>query len=426
MAAGRFPNPPKVKKNPRRPLGRVFDASARARRRQDRRAMLDRPVTQGPVDGREAMQEARQAAGLKYGSADRMLGREIKGSVGQHRQIDRAYNLYGQKLGAIAAQTMGAYQNFQNAAYQQANQDTAQVQQGAVPGSELSQQTQNAAAVRNANTVNFGGMIGAQGASQTAYQNDQRRIGELERLGAHGKEKSYRRELKGQRRDIRKEKGQYRSEVLRQIRDDERKWTLEQVAFEIDKYQAAQDAANDRRDDKRAKAEEKRDRKEARRDAKMQNLPSGFRSWKAYNAYKAKHEGHGHTVVGGTHDEPNKSSGSGGSDSDGPSPATPTERRNNREEWRKAVQLVRSKPPATPDDVKAAISALVGRGHDPLMARAAVQRVFRGYVKPSLARRIRREYPGVKPSTKRKGRSPAAGNVVGGVNDIVNSLPGSG
>jgi hypothetical protein len=415
MAAGRFPNPPKVKKNPRRPLGRVFDASARARRRQDRRAMLDRPVTQGPVDGREAMIEARRAAGLKYGSADRMLGREIKGSVGQHRQIDRAYNLYGQKLGAIAQQTMGAYQNFQNAAYQQANQDTARVQQGAVPGSELSQQTQNAAAVRNANTVNFGGMIGAQGASQTAYQNDQRRIGELERLGAHGKEQSYRRELKGQRRDIRKEKGQYRSEVLRQIRDDERKWTLEQVAFEIDKYQAAQDAANDRAklksDRKHDRAMEKRAR-EALRVSERNNQRTN----------QTSRQNNREDNVQSDINNPRSSANGGGSGSG----ATPTQRRNNREEWRKAVQLVRSKPPATPDDVKAAISALVGRGHDPLMARAAVQRVFRGYVKPSLARRIRREYPGVKPSTKRKGRSPAAGNVVGGVNDIVNSLPGSG
>ena len=440
MAQGQFGTPraykgtglspsPKVKRTKR--LGRVLDYSPKARRRRARQEYLDRPITQGPLTGREAVQEARQLAGLKYGSADRMLGREIKGSQGQHRTIDRAYDLYGQKLGAIAAQTQQAYSNFQNAAYQQANQDTAQVQQGAVPGSELSGQVQNAAAVRNAQTVNFGGMLGAQGAAQTAYQNDQRRIGELERIGSHGQEKKYRRELKAKRRDLRTEKGQYRGEVLRQIRDDERKWTLEQVAFELDKYQAEQDARSDKAKLRADRAHDRKMEKKADRAERRAGLPSGFQSWKQYNAYKRKHEGHGHTVIGGTHDEPNKSGGD--SDEDRPERSygpggnfTRAELKANRDKWESArnlaFQLVKSNRGAKLSVGELATIISGEQGVPIKMARAAAMRAKRGGVKPPLARTVKRRY-GVKVKVK-KGGSGGGSQGVDVIGDVISNVLG--
>src|SRR5687767_7429437 len=102
MAAGKFGyGQPKVQK-PKKPnrVGRVMDWSPTARKRrklrQERRQFNEAPYGQNTLTGRDAVQEARRAAGYKYGSAQRDLRQELGTVPGQHRAIDLAFNIYGQ------------------------------------------------------------------------------------------------------------------------------------------------------------------------------------------------------------------------------------------------------------------------------------------------------------------------------------------
>jgi len=242
------------------------------RRQREMNERLAQPVVEGSrMTNREAARERNATVDLRYGPLDHQLQQQLQQSQRVQQAIPQWYDQYRQLASAAQA---GSQQGYQAATqqFQQMQAATGQPQGqaeiaamnqqaqalGGVADPQAAQVAAQAAQVRAGMAGSLGGVVAAQGAGQNAYAHNL-----LANTGRHQIE-SLLSELQ-QDRDIRddqaqlgREKGAYRTQVDRQIRDREQRSVLERAAFNLD-------VANTRADNERADRQLRQQQRDSRR-----------------------------------------------------------------------------------------------------------------------------------------------------------------
>lgn len=369
---------------------------------------ITQPLTPKLLD-RELDSAVRQ----KFRGQERQLEGEQRISDAQQRAIDGAFDLYAKRLQDIEQRTKDAYGKAGQKIDERTQASAAQAEQqrqalsaaqkadaekrGATVDPSLDATAQQAAAARRAIADSFGNLVSTQGANQGAYLLDKERIGERSRIDEKGKEGARRRLIEQAIRDLGAEKGDFRIQYKADARDRERKYGLERAAFDLDAYEARQEAAADR---SKARADAREDRRKARKD-RQDRVPKGFRSLRQFEQWRDKHIAHGHNVTStGGHTIPGKGKGKGGSGGSGGSgggrknPFTPTQRNNAKRTFRQYVDIIRDQG-VKRGRGQTALNYLVdehGAGSDRSLARAAVMTALYGGVDQKTRNRIYRDY----------------------------------
>jgi len=246
---------------------------ANRNRHRRRRQGRGRPLT-APLRPKDVRREVRSSANQRFGGVEHELGRDIRASRQRQRQVG---DWYGNYLRSVAA----GQQAVQNA-YAQANQqtqdlintssarDTANTQRlqaeeaksaavrGAPTSTAAAQRESAAQAQRNYLSSAYAGKVGAMGANQFAYAQQQRNMGKRQSIEARQEEKRRRGTLKEKRRDLRRERGEYAVTRRGELRDKERDYLIQRRAFPEARAERALKERENAQDQKNWEAEQGR------------------------------------------------------------------------------------------------------------------------------------------------------------------------
>lgn len=338
-----------------------------------RRAVRNDPTwASNPLTFGQAQDYARSLARNEFNPQINEINRGIRAVQGTHQGIDAGWNLYQQRLGQMAQQNAAQGQALMQS-YGQLTGQQGPVQQGDVPG-----QAQQAA---RAQGQNFETLLGLQSQNQSAGVRGQGAVGDLSRRLDH--ESAQRREstLREKRAELKRQRGRAVAENLLKIGDSEWQKVLEQAVFRSEIDQARSDARSDRaerRQEMREWRTEQRNQKadNRRADRQLQNTIDNTRADNERADREEKDEG-----------KPKW---------------TRTQRHGFRKSYNKGVSLARQsldspeykgdKRKFTEDGQQKLATLTEKLGGEKLLAKAAIQTVLHGGVRPGLAKRIWKRY----------------------------------
>ena len=177
------------------------------------------------------------------------------------------------------------------------------------------------------------------------------------------------------------------------LKEARQKARMEERDFQLELSKFAQATQNANRDDRRAAREDRRQARAERQRIALQR------------------RGQNVTIRGQNLTDRRAQSGGG---SGGGSSLTPTQRRNYKRDYQKAVALLRTDPKWSPKRADAFVDALTANGTPRPISRAAVDRLVRGGTSPKVARRVRGQFGiRVPVSGRRKSRAPGAQKFAG-------------
>lgn len=307
------PRPPRAFRDPREPAPRK-----RAPRPPERNGGRSRHAGQGragggrgagenyitePLSPKGLRKETRASTNLKFRPLERAIGADIRASKQRQGEVGDWFQNYLNTVSAGQADTAAAYQ--QAGATQQAqigqasaidSANTAQLQaaaakdaelRGTSPGNAAAEREAAAQASRNYLASAQAGSTALSGANQHAYLNEQKRIGAGQRI-ASGKEEQRREAgFRKDRRETRKERGEYATTKRGELRGEERDYLLKRKAFGLEKSEGARSAresAIERGEKRRHESAEERRKNAAQRN---ENQEQANQNRKARNEGKA-------------------------------------------------------------------------------------------------------------------------------------------
>jgi hypothetical protein len=350
-----------------------------------------------PLTEAQALARVDAAAGMRFDPLSRELDAQQRISDQHTRNVGSWYEQYQNKK--AQQNVAGLSQGMANIDAQQRNAQLADLQQQmAVSGNtvspEAAQRANDASAARRAMNESFGAMLAQNMAS--AGQAGQANLAGAGAAQLHASLESRQRDnqIARQRQDLTRERGQYRVTALEEFRQKERDVQLKQVAAQLnaETEQLALAIAADNN------AAERKSRENiaalnalnARLIAQSQNASREAIAQLDNRTALA-------TAPGLTDDpdDPNNhaprapSRGSGGRSGG----LTPTQRRNYRSEYNKALTLARSRRPRTEAQARSALTYMVDtKGFDADIAWAAISVAWRGGVTPTRRRTIQRDF----------------------------------
>lgn len=233
-----------------------------------------------PLTPKEVRRETRASTNLRFRPLERAIGADVRASQQRGREVGDWWQNYLNTVSAGQADTQAAYdqanttfqgQIAQNSALDSAN--TAKLQEEAAKSAELrgtavdmsgAQREVAAQAQRNYLGTAQAGALSAAGANQRGYLNEQKRIGAGQRIASGKEEQRRERSLRKDRRDVRRERGDYATTFRGELRDKERDYLIQRSAFNLDRKEAAQDAREGARDAREKAGDRRYDRQQDR------------------------------------------------------------------------------------------------------------------------------------------------------------------
>ena len=211
--------------------------------KQRQRNSLTAPIT----DPKDVRREVRAAANLEFRPLARQLQGEVRASRQRERDIGRWYGQAGRQIRRITRATNKDYRRtgnqvrkdirsatgmsaLANAALNQQDAELAKLT-GATYDPSASQTSSAAAAQRALLQTALGGMLRTQGASQRGYLRGQRVSAKREGLYQRGQEAKRRQSIRDDQRELKKARGEFAVEYRGNLRDKERDYKIERMAF---------------------------------------------------------------------------------------------------------------------------------------------------------------------------------------------------
>lgn len=209
-----------------------------------------------PLTGKRYRQELRAATRSQFRPIERQLAAETRAS--QHRigrEIPAWFDQYRQALAQSQAQTAAAFQQagqqIQGQLQTAGTADAAQQQQllqqqqqlAGVRGMAPAQtpDAAHAAARRQEIGATFGGTLATQGAAQQGFQANQAAIAQGEAANQRIAELRRLRGIAQDKRELKREKGDFRTQFRQQQRQTEREYQMQQLALAMDALAARND-----------------------------------------------------------------------------------------------------------------------------------------------------------------------------------------
>lgn len=240
---------PAPKKEPRPPRRRSKKGGAGPGGRDSERDYLK------PLDERGLRKETRAATNLRFRPLERAIGAEIRASKQRGAEVGDWWQNYLTTVSQGQQDTQAAY-DAANAATQgqiaQASQldsaNTAKLQQeaaasAALRGTSVDMSGANREAAAQAQRNYLGAAqasnLSALGANQRGYLNEQKRIGVGQRIASGKEEQRREASLRKDRRDTRRERGDYAATKRGELTKREREYLIQRGAFGLDKKEAA-------------------------------------------------------------------------------------------------------------------------------------------------------------------------------------------
>lgn len=333
-----------------------------------------------PVD--PYRRDVRAAARLRYGGEERALEQELAQSAVNQQNNTTWFQQYQDQLEKSRIAQASFYQGQVAGAGQMAAQ-TGPANTNP-EGQQLTGDSAAAGSVRQAIQEGFAEALRQQGITFNAAKEDQKGVASASQLTARQAEQRRADQVRSEQRELKQDKGAFKTQYRTQLMDDEHRRRLETAAFGLDQYQAEQSAANDR-------AARRAARRGARQDAraegdKVNEYGYSNRDWGAMTPQQRQ------AIIKDSKTWGDRSGGSAGQFS-------PKERRSNRITLRKAIAKVRQNDNGLEDYWRDAQRGMIGADVDPVIARIAA-RVGTGQPIPkSLARQLWKDY-GIKVKTK--------------------------
>ena len=380
--------------------GRTDAQKRAARTTESSRARYDakhpqRPVAPrtGPLQG-PLHRQAEDLANLRYGGMESELTQ-------RGQSIAPWFQDYQNQITAQRAQSQ-QYQAPIVQQSQQRQQEAGQVAAGVDPTSEAGKEATLAAAARAALEGSFTSLLQGQGQVQDNYMAGRGAVGATAQIGEQQR-------LTRDRSDVAREKGLYQSTALEDLKDKRHTQALENAAYGVDLAKVQQSAASDR-------ADRRADRRKANQTINQYGYSA--KDWAALTPAQRQ------TIMAKV-----KADGRAPKAVVKPKPAfTPLQRTKTKASIRSGAAAVRAQVTSPsysgPEGFfERAYNGLVQeKNYDPILARAVVQVLKFGKVKPALAKKIARDY-GVKnvPTGKKlhlppsPSQVPVVGNIIGQV-----------
>jgi len=262
-----------------------------------------------PLGGKRLKREVRASANLRYGSELRDIKKERRISRAQQKRSADWFQDYQNKLGEIQGQNEGAYaaagqQIGQNAeasadrsasriqgmeADRAATSNTFGLRADPTAGNTMAAASQ----VRSGQAANAQSRLGAQGLAQFSYLGSQKQAGHQEALRTKMGEVDRRGALRQQTRDVKKEKGQFKQDIRRELRGGERQFLSDLLSSKLGKKTLAETVRSNKENEEQGRTaldirkEEAAAEKESQKEAKRIRQKS-FNSMESYARSEAK------------------------------------------------------------------------------------------------------------------------------------------
>jgi hypothetical protein len=370
------------------------------------------------LTGDRLRRERNAAVELQYGPLERQLESERRISEQQRVNLGNWYqNIYLPQLQQAAAQQAAYSQAAQANMYQQANTahgaDVAAQNQlmqqaqadaakrGATVDPSVFAQGIQGAGVRQQGLAQYGNLVGALGASQQQYLQGNVMLGAGMGTQALRDEGNRRMRIEQEGREVAREKGAFAVDFTRQARDKDRAYDLARDQFGLD----VAEAAEDQRHNQAMEAHQRRALRSLNRDRGIKNKQKWFDLYLENDKFELEVEKFGWDKAVDRWKMRNRtgefapSGGKGG--------VTPSKRRENRDEFRRLLDIGARNPNKS---FSWHYNAMLDAGAPPLMARVAALRLTGQLPNPKQARRFRNRYGfGVKSGSSRSS-TPRDGN----------------
>lgn len=263
--AGRAQQKPRP---PRRDEGKPRNRGGQQRGGRGAERDYLKPATEGQL-----RKETRAATNTKFRPLERAIGADVRASKQRGREVGTWFDNYLAQVNAGAADTAAAYaqagQEMQGQIAQASLLDSANTQRLNQEGAESAalrgapmdysgaEREAAAQAQRNYLATAGAGALSREGAIQRGYLNEQKRIGAGQRIASGKEEQRRERSLRKDRRDVRRERGEYATAKRGELTERERDYLIQRKAFGLEKKEgqreareAAADRAYERRQDR--------------------------------------------------------------------------------------------------------------------------------------------------------------------------------
>lgn len=251
------------------------------------RAKSQQRVTE-PLDMRGLRKETRAATNQRFRPLEKEIAGELRASNRRVKETGNWWQNYLDTVNQGRAETQAAYaqagatnadQIAQASQIDSANTQALQAEaaksaelRGVAPSTAPAEREAAAQAQRNYLAAAQGGATQQMGANQFAYLTDQKRIGVGQSIASRKEEQRRGRSIMKDRRDVRRERGDYATTKRQELRDKEREYLIQRRAFpeakaerRLEEREGARDArenAQERAEDRRQRSIENRQRQE--------------------------------------------------------------------------------------------------------------------------------------------------------------------
>lgn len=265
--------------------GPVRTAGSGKKQRREEQHRVTEPLTPKGL-----RQQTRAATNLRFRPLERSIAGDLRASNRRVKEEGNWWNNYLQQVNAGQADTAAAYAQAAQTGQAQIGQasaiDTANTQKlqdeaaksaelrGAAPSTAPAEREAAAQAQRNYLAAAQGGATAQMGATQRAYLNEQKRIGVGQSIASREAEQRRGRSIRQDRRDARRERGDYAANKRDELRKGERDYLIQRQAFGLDKRKAASEAHNAAHE-AAENAEENRRKNEAQRNENIKTSREG-------------------------------------------------------------------------------------------------------------------------------------------------------
>lgn len=257
------------------------------RRRRQRQRNRPNPVTR-PITPERLGKEVRAAANQKFRPLEREIGGEIRASKKRVGEQGNWWQDYKDTVAQAQAGTAAAYaqagesaedfmeqagdrdQSFTDSLQREAAKSAAL--RGATPNTNLAEREAAGSSQRQMMSAAEAASLAGQAADQYAYLADKMRIGAGQSIAGRKQEQSRTRSLERDRRDTRRERGDFAQTYRGDLRDREREYLIQRGVAKLDQRKQgaderegardAREGRQERREDRRQKAIENRQRQE--------------------------------------------------------------------------------------------------------------------------------------------------------------------
>lgn len=217
-----------------------------------------------PLTDEGVRKETRANTNLKFRPLEKAIGGDIRASQRRTKETGDWWQNYLNEVNQGRSEVQGAYgqagQEIQGQIGAASAADSANTQalnaeaaksaelRGAPMDNSGAQREAAASAQRNYLGAAFGGATAREGANQFGYLTDQRRIGVGQSIASRKEEQRRERSLRKDRRDVRRERGDYATAKRGELRAGERDYLIQRKAFGLEKKEAAQSAKESARE----------------------------------------------------------------------------------------------------------------------------------------------------------------------------------